>query len=179
MADDKKIVKWRTTRKGHKIGINSKGIIVKGHPEVRGKAVADLKEELLTTSDLLERLEKIRHGEGSMHADFQAIEKALGRKLKGKVFGVGRVLDVYMNFHGHHKQVPFAVAYTIHTDAEDPWKAYHSGLKRKGSGEDFEGFVKENSTDKVIHTGKVRRDHFEEDIIALFKGAQTKLKRAK
>lgn len=58
MADDKKIVKWRTTRKGHKIGMNSKGLIIKGHPEVVGKNVADLKEELApeTTSEMLDRL---------------------------------------------------------------------------------------------------------------------------
>ena len=60
MKDDKEIVKWRTTKGGHKVGINSKGIIVKGHPEVVGKNVADLKEDLApeTTSEMLGRMEE-------------------------------------------------------------------------------------------------------------------------
>jgi hypothetical protein len=56
MADDKKVMKWRTTRKGHRVGINSTGVIVKGHPKVVGKNIADLRE---STGELLERLTKI------------------------------------------------------------------------------------------------------------------------
>ena len=56
MADDKKIVKWRTTRKGHKVGLNSTGVIVKGHPKVVGRNISDLKE---STGEMLERMQKM------------------------------------------------------------------------------------------------------------------------
>lgn len=56
MADDKTITKWRTTKGGHKVGLNASGVVIKGHPKVMGKVFGDLKE---STDEMLERLRKI------------------------------------------------------------------------------------------------------------------------